>query len=88
MELQIKFIGRWVEAIVTVPHDTPWQKFDHTPDYNQVVFSNGKVAMECNPRRVYQVHGGVELTLKLRRHEHARLAKIIKLENAGHLLAS
>ena len=77
MSISARVLARWVEATVTVPCNASYDAFDHTPDWRTVVFSNGRVAIECRPMRVFQNEKGAELTIKLRQHDYERLCIVI-----------
>jgi hypothetical protein len=77
MSISSAIVAHWVEVTVSVPHDTDYDLFDHTDDWRMVVFSNRRVAIECQPIRVWQSADAALLTIKLRQREYARLVQVI-----------
>jgi hypothetical protein len=77
MSITAAVIARWVEVTVRVPHSTDFDLFDHTDDWRMVVFSNRRVAIECQPIRVWQDTDAALLTIKLRQREYDRLVQVI-----------
>jgi hypothetical protein len=77
MSISATIVARWVEVTVSVPHGTDYDLFDHTDDWRMVVFSNRRVAIECQPIRVWQNADAALLTIKLRQREYDRLVQVI-----------
>lgn len=77
MKLQVLDRRRLVEAMVMVPHGTDYRWFDHTDNWSEVVFSNGKEAIECKPSRVWQDAGQACVTVRLKQPDYERLSRIV-----------